>query len=373
MGVRGDGTLRVMGAGPAGLAAATTLARSGRKVVVFERRSRCGGRFNLDFQGIESWSRPRDALEELRSWGLVAGELFVQPFAVTDFWGPGRRKHVARGGGPAVYVVRRGVEADCLDQALLRAALEAGVEVRFDSPIAPHECDIAAPGPRWPTGFVHGRHFVTRGEARCAIFLGHRSAPSGYAYFISAGARGVIAVTILERGHDHRACLALAEREVRELYPDLLVEPGEEYGGFGQFGMPSDYRRDGALWAGEAAGLQDALWGFGIRTAIVSGRLAALALLGGRDYPEAIEEDVLPWVRASLMNRWLSDRFGAVAHAGIIQAWAVHQALSGDGRKFLAAMYGRRTSPVFAWMQRAGEAMLRDAPGLRHLPLRRRP
>jgi phytoene dehydrogenase-like protein len=46
----------VVGAGPAGLVAAITLARAGRPVRVLERRARVGGRFAGDFQGLAGWA-----------------------------------------------------------------------------------------------------------------------------------------------------------------------------------------------------------------------------------------------------------------------------------------------------------------------------
>lgn len=45
--------IQIAGAGPAGLAAAITLARAGRQVVVHELQSDVGHRFKRDFQGLE--------------------------------------------------------------------------------------------------------------------------------------------------------------------------------------------------------------------------------------------------------------------------------------------------------------------------------
>ena len=60
----------IVGAGPAGLTAAITLARRGYPVTVWEQHSDVGFRFHNDFQGLENWSSDSDVLTELRSYGL---------------------------------------------------------------------------------------------------------------------------------------------------------------------------------------------------------------------------------------------------------------------------------------------------------------
>jgi len=72
--------IEIAGAGPAGLAAAITLARAGRQVVVHELQPDVGHRFKRDFQGLESWSTARDALEQLREIG-ISTDFTAQPFA----------------------------------------------------------------------------------------------------------------------------------------------------------------------------------------------------------------------------------------------------------------------------------------------------
>src|SRR5215813_12612446 len=62
--------IRILGAGPAGLAAAIVLAKGGRQVEVFERRPGVGARFHDDFQGLENWSTSEDVLAEFERAGL---------------------------------------------------------------------------------------------------------------------------------------------------------------------------------------------------------------------------------------------------------------------------------------------------------------
>jgi hypothetical protein len=59
------GPLRIAGAGPSGLVAATLLARAGREVVVHEQNATVGARFIGDFQVIEDASDPRETVPEM--------------------------------------------------------------------------------------------------------------------------------------------------------------------------------------------------------------------------------------------------------------------------------------------------------------------
>ncbi len=65
-----DAIVQIAGAGPAGLAAAITLAQAGRRVAVHEAQREVGHRFQGDPQGLENWSTERDVLEILRGLGF---------------------------------------------------------------------------------------------------------------------------------------------------------------------------------------------------------------------------------------------------------------------------------------------------------------
>jgi NADPH-dependent 2,4-dienoyl-CoA reductase/sulfur reductase-like enzyme len=63
-------TINIIGAGPAGLAAAIVLRKHGFPVKVYEMSSDVGHRLNGDFQGLENWSSEKDITEILKDLGI---------------------------------------------------------------------------------------------------------------------------------------------------------------------------------------------------------------------------------------------------------------------------------------------------------------
>ncbi len=330
---------RILGAGPSGLTAAITLAQAGNDVDVYELRAQCGARFHGDFEGIENWTKDRAFIDEVASWGIDLTGVQVTPFSEVDIIDPSGFVHHARSGRPAVHFVRRGAQENTLDQGLLRAARDLGVRVHFNRTESPDACDIVATGPRQATGYVSAVFFRTQAPDRAAILLNRSVAPGGYAYLVVVNGEGMIAATILERAHDPHAQRALAVEAFEALYPDLAPSYGKSFGGIGQFGLPGSFRSGRGLLVGEAAGLQDALWGFGIRYAMESGRLAAQALLSGERYELALERALLPAARTSLVNRWLYQRGQDALSRALVRAWSIEQALRDDGLPYLRRLY----------------------------------
>src|SRR3989304_10556320 len=124
--------VKILGAGPSGLAAAITLARGGRRVVVHERRRVAGGRFHDDFQGLENWSSDTDVVEELAGAG-IRFNFDCTPVFHGTIYDARMRPALVRSRDPLVYLVRRGRQPGSLDSGLAEQALEAGVELRFGS------------------------------------------------------------------------------------------------------------------------------------------------------------------------------------------------------------------------------------------------
>ncbi|MGE5522868.1 MAG: NAD(P)/FAD-dependent oxidoreductase, partial [Rhodospirillaceae bacterium] len=156
-----EDTIQVAGAGPAGLAAAITLARAGRRVVVHEAQRTVGYRFQRDLQGIENWTSAQDALQTLRELGITTRfpAIPCTEGSAYDAWGVAYR---VRSRKPIFYLVERGPRAGSFDHALLAHAIELGVEVRFNSRVRQVQgIDVLATGPKAADAIAAGYHFDT--------------------------------------------------------------------------------------------------------------------------------------------------------------------------------------------------------------------
>src|SRR3990172_3775669 len=151
--------ISIGGGGPAGLAAAITLARAGRRVLVHEARNEVGARFGRDLQGLENWTSRDDVLEDLRQLGISTGfeALPCRRGQAYDAW---ERAYPVCSAAPLFYMVERGPGPGTLDSALLEQARGLGGEVRFNSRLNSLEgAGILAAGPKAAGAIAVGCHF----------------------------------------------------------------------------------------------------------------------------------------------------------------------------------------------------------------------
>src|SRR3990172_9701432 len=155
----GRQAVTIAGAGPAGLAAAITLARAGRRVVVHEARGEVGARFGRDLQGLENWTSRHDVLEDLKQLGITTG-FEVLPCCRGEAYDAWERAYPVCSAAPLFYTVERGPGPGTLDTALLEQAGGLGVEVRFNSRLNSLEgAGILAAGPKAAGAIAVGCHF----------------------------------------------------------------------------------------------------------------------------------------------------------------------------------------------------------------------
>jgi flavin-dependent dehydrogenase len=294
----------ISGAGPAGLAAATVLAKEGRPVEVHERAIKLGSRFQGDLHGVENWTGDIDWSDELASMKIDRNfrSHAVSSLVISN----GRTTRTLDFPRPLFYLVERGTGRGALEQSLSEQAQAAGAILHMGSTLAPEDADIAAVGPRPGEAFVieKGIRFRTSSPDQSAALVGREVAARGYAYLLIRDGWGCLCTVLFDHFERARSCLE-ASRKLFESLFNLELHDVEETGGVGSFSMRTKYQANGTLFAGESSGVQDLVFGFGIRNALAGGFLAARSLLDGKDYAQLATQRFEGALRASVVNRFL--------------------------------------------------------------------
>jgi len=305
--------VNIVGAGPAGLTAAIVLRKQGVPVRIFEKAPDVGHRLNGDFQGLENWSSERDITEILKEIG-IGSNFLCTPCYEGVVYVPGIKNERVKSDRPIFYLVKRGPHAGTLDNGLKEQALSLGAEIyfnhRFDSAAGK---TIVATGPRGFIGITSGVTFRTSGKDMVAVVFDDEVAPKGYAYLIMNGGEGTMVTVLYSKFRDIAYYFSKMTHFFRN---NLNIEVRDErkFGGFGDFFICNTLMNDKRMHVGESGGLQDCLWGFGMRYAIVSGYLAAGSLINGSDYDSLWKRELKPLMETSLVNRYLFEKFGHMGY-----------------------------------------------------------
>lgn len=344
----GSAPIEVVGAGPAGLAAAITLARGGRRVLVHEARREVGHRFRRDLQGLENWTSGRDILDEMRDAGLSTA-FDATPCAQGvgfDAWG---RTYPLRSSMPLCYLVERGPRPGSLDRALLDQALALGVEVRFGSRRQGlNGLGVLASGPRTADVIAVGYHFDSPMPDGFRVILDESLAPGGYAYLLTLRGRGTVKSCMFRDFGRQPLYVERTVERFRRLV-GLDMRSPRFHGGVGNFFLPTTGYFDGHPVAGELAGFQDAFAGFGMRYAMLSGVMAARSLMDGTDYDAAWQGEMKRSMQTARVNRAIYNHLGNRGYRWLLRC----QAWSCDTRAFLGWLHrpARMRRLILPWMQ----------------------
>src|SRR5262249_21588397 len=213
---------------------------------------------------------PGDVLEELEPIGVQASFDNV-PVREGLFFDPSGREFVLRSPDPFLYLVRRGCGPGTLDTALKEQAVACGAEIRLgERTDAGSRAEIVSHGPRGCAAVAVGYLFDTAMPDGVFGVLSDELAPKGYSYLLVHGGFGTVASCLCA---DCRGQKRYLDRTIDffEKRAGLRMRNPRPFGGTGQVFPPGSACKGGVLLAGEAAGFQDALWGFGIRYALLSG------------------------------------------------------------------------------------------------------
>ncbi len=298
--------IRIAGAGPAGLTAAINLRKAGIDVAVYEKRSDTGKRFHGDLQGLENWSDERNVLEYLAQMNIGIN-FDCDPFLkqiITN--GEATRVSHYNKDSPLCYLVKRGTHPNSLDQGLKRQAQEAGVQIHFNETIPLEKADIVATGPISKESFAvdKGIIFETDLEDTNICLINNEVAHRGYAYLLVTKGYGCMCTVLFDRFQDLDACFENTKSAFAEMF-DFEIRNPKPVAGIGCFSTKNMFQKGRSLYVGEAAGIQDLMWGFGIRTAVESGYLAARCIIEERDYTSAAMIHFNDRQKATLVGRFL--------------------------------------------------------------------
>jgi len=335
----------IAGAGISGLTAAIHLARNGFRVRIFDKGPDVSSRYKDELQGLENWSTIEDVLIILETIG-ISPHFYYKPLTEVDAVNDQERIYsIGSAYRTAVYIVKRGKAQDSIDQYLKRKALDLGVEITYGLSPKDRDVRIIAKGPQSFRAVAYGISADVIHRDRIAILLDDQIAPKGYAYLLIADGKMTLASVLMEQFHRAKECFRLALERVKRLY-DLNPEKARPMGGYGYFDLRSSYVIDGKLLVGEYAGLQDYLFGFGMRYAVLSGYLAAKSIIERLNYDQLIKKEMGKMLKSSLVNRYFFEKWGNQGYRRLIQKWYK----SDDVFLFMNRWYSWRFYKTLLWL-----------------------
>ena len=314
--------IKILGAGISGLTAAINLAKAGYDVEVYEKNKDVGMRFNGDLEGLENWSEKKDVIEELKDFNIKINFDCdpVSSLKVSN----GTEEKIIANEKPFFYLTKRGRFLGCLDAGLKKQAEKLGVKIFFKKTLPKEEVDVVATGsiikesPAVDKGIV----FRTKSEDAEVMLLNHEMAFKGYSYLFITKGYGCICSLVFDELQKIDECFEKTKNYFIGKY-DLKIKYPKSVGGIGSFSLKhrleEKYKHGMTLFVGEAAGLQDCLWGFGMRYAFESGYLAAQSVIIGKDYEKMAKKRFTNKLKASIVNRYIWEKLDKTNFSAVIK------------------------------------------------------
>jgi len=314
-----------VGAGPAGLTASIILRKFGYNVNLYEQNNNVGLRFNGDFQGLENWSDKEDTLDILKNMGVRINFL-CQPYFGNDglFYGPNLKKIIVKTSRPLFYLIKRGSNENSLDRGLLKQAEESGVNILWGQKLEAVKDGLAivGTGPKAADAIAKGMVFKTTYKNIFIGLLDNKIAPKAYAYLLVNDGKATFATCLFEDFKNEKLYYNRALSRLDSVLNIDKIDP-KEFGGFvNYFNKPKYSKNNRILYVGENAGFQDALWGFGIKYAMLSGYYAAQSIINKQDYKDLCKKNLRPKLQTSLANRFLFAHFTNYGYSFILSKLA---------------------------------------------------
>ncbi|MCB0747879.1 MAG: hypothetical protein KDC90_10495, partial [Ignavibacteriae bacterium] len=239
----------------------------------------------------------------------IETNFLCQPYDGANGWfiGPKKENIHVKTSRPLFYLVERGSNTNSLDQGLKHQAIDLGVNIIWNKKLESIKNDFAivGTGPKAADAIAKGLIFNTSVKDLFIGFLDNRIAPKAYAYLLVNNGRATFATCLFEDFKNEKLYYNRA-LDVLKTAINIDIKSPKEFGGFVNFfTQPILSKKDKILYIGENAGFQDALWGFGIKYAMLSGYYAAQSIIQDKSYSELCRKYLYPKLQTSLANRWI--------------------------------------------------------------------
>ncbi|MEK7434266.1 MAG: NAD(P)/FAD-dependent oxidoreductase [Cyanobacteriota bacterium] len=308
--------IKIAGAGISGFTAGINLIKLGYDVEIFEKKDSIAKRFKGDFQGIENWTTEEDAIEIIKRCGIETNFKITPSykFKITSYDNKITNFSSKRA---FYYLIQRGFENGNLDKSLYEQAIKLGIKINFNVKELPEDIDIIATGPQKSSAIILGINFKTNNEDTHLMLCDNDLAPKGYAYLLIVDGEATIATAFMPTEKNSNLYLENTINKIKSLF-DIDIKDEKKFGTYGSFSTNNIYEKNKQLYIGEAAGLQDFLFGFGLRYAIISGYLAAKSIHEKTDYSLMAKNTFSGTIKASFVNRFLYEKLDNKKYAFMI-------------------------------------------------------
>ena len=247
-------------------------------------------------------------------------------------YGPIFNKKSIKSKKPLFYLVQRGNQKNCLDYCLKKQALDLGVNILFKKRIDNQTATIVATGPKIPHIIAVGYTFKTDLDDMAVGIFDDTLAPKGYAYLLVNKRKATLATVLFKDFKNQKNYLDKTISKFKKIL-NLKMKKKKKFAGYGNWYTKNTTMKKDKLYVGEAAGFQDALWGFGMKYAFISGYLAAKSITENKNYNYLWKKELLGKLKTSLSNRFLYELMDNKRYNFIISKMAVKKDIAAFLRK----------------------------------------
>ncbi len=314
------GRRRVLGAGLSGLTAAINLNLAGEEVVVHESRNAPGEHMYRNHQVlVRTRADVKGYLERFNLKSDFSYKYFTKALCLTN------TRDIRVDIKEPLPFVQRGNHPESMEMGLARQAEAEGVNIEYRSRVKPGPGDIVSTGHYRADMAAFGAYFENDSHPRDEFTYMHddRFSPRGwYLYIVPIGKDQIKIVNCASQPYLREVKPRLFKAiEQRKALADIIdgAKPLVTFGGIGGVEYPDTAVKDGALYTGEAAGLQDPWRGFGMNYALESGHLAARALTEDLDYDTLWKKHFKQIIRWDIARRGLFWFFGNRAFEHVLR------------------------------------------------------